>query len=185
MRGQRASTDPREKIYMTRKINWDYFFVGILFIITALISFSNPASNLVAIVYVFAILAILKGVSELVFRRKLDDFTGAKNIYILVLGIVDILLGIFLLFNANVGVIALPYLFAIWFILDSLFELAVSSVYKVKATSYYRFDVFMNILGVILGIVLLFNPVSSAITLAFLVGTYFLFSGTSYLAAAF
>ena len=43
----------------------------------------------------------------------------------------------------------------------------------------------MNILGVILGVILLFNPVSSALTLAFLVGTYFMVSGISYLAAAF
>jgi uncharacterized membrane protein HdeD (DUF308 family) len=43
----------------------------------------------------------------------------------------------------------------------------------------------MNVLGIVLGIILLFNPVSSALTLAFLVGAYFLFSGISYLAAAF
>ncbi|GAA6124080.1 DUF308 domain-containing protein [Bifidobacterium psychraerophilum] len=170
---------------MKAKINWDYLVVGILFIVTSLISFSNPASNLVALVYGFAILAIVKGVSELVFRRKLDSFTGSKNMYILVLGILDILLGVFLLFNANVGIVALPYLFAIWFILDSIFELAVSSVYRTNATSYYWFDIVMNILGVILGVILLFNPVSSALTLAFLVGTYFMVSGISYLAAAF
>ncbi|MCI2149560.1 HdeD family acid-resistance protein [Bifidobacterium crudilactis] len=170
---------------MTKKINWDYFFVGILFIITALVSFSNPASNLVALVYGFAILAIIKGVSELTLRRRIDEFTGAKNVYILVLGIVDILLGVFLIFNASVGVIALPYIFAIWFILDSIFELAVASVYRNTAGNYYWFDIVMNVLGIVLGIILLFNPVSSALTLAFLVGAYFLFSGISYLAAAF
>ncbi|OTP42163.1 acid-resistance membrane protein [Enterococcus faecalis] len=44
-------------------MDWGSLVLGILFVLTALISFQNPAGNLIAIVMVFAIFAIIKGLS--------------------------------------------------------------------------------------------------------------------------
>lgn len=52
---------------MVRKIgfSWEYFLIGLLFVIASLVSFNNPDSSLKAVVYVFAIAAVLKGIFEL------------------------------------------------------------------------------------------------------------------------
>ena len=54
---------------MVRKIgfSWEYFLIGLLFVIASLVSFNNPDSSLKAVVYVFAIAAVLKGIFEQCF----------------------------------------------------------------------------------------------------------------------
>nr|WP_265458635.1 DUF308 domain-containing protein [Enterococcus sp. HY326] len=168
-----------------RKFNLGYFILGLLFIFISIISFRDPASNLVALVIFFAVMAILKGIFEIAIRRPLQNTTGGKGTFVLVMGIIDIILGIFLLFNMSAGVLALPIIFAIWFIIDSIGELMISSAFKEVSTGYYWFMVIVNILGIILGFILLFNPLSAALTLAFLVGIYFMITGITYLVAAF
>ena len=103
----------------------------------------------------------------------------------LVIGIIDILVGIFFLFNIGAGVVALPFVFAIWFIADSILALFTADLAKGYSTGYYWFTVIINILGVVLGCILLFNPISSALTLSFLVGFYFMIFGINHIVYAF
>lgn len=165
-------------------LSWPYLLLGAVFIWVSLISFKDPKSSLVAIVYVFAVSAIIKGLFELFFRRKIHEFTNQKATLLIILGIIDLLIGLFLLFNVSAGLIALPFVFAIWFIFDSIAALAISGIYK-SSTGYYWFNIVINILGIILGLVLIFNPLSSAITLAYLVGFYFMMTGISFITYAF
>ncbi|MDR0920821.1 MAG: DUF308 domain-containing protein [Lactobacillales bacterium] len=168
-----------------RKFNWAYFILGLLFIFVALMAFQDPASDLVAVVLFFSVLAILKGIFELFVRSKVKEYTGAKSTSLIILGILDLVFGIFLLFNMQAGLVALPYIFAVWFIIDSIWELFISGSFKEISKGYYWFMIVINILGIIIGLCLLFNPLTSALTLAFLVGCYFMVSGICYLIAAF
>ena len=85
----------------------------------------------------------------------------------------------------NFGLLALPYIFAIWFIMDSIGELIVSDVFKSLSSGYYWFKIIMNVLGLILGIMMLFNPIISALTISFLVGLYFLTAGIDFIVTSF
>ncbi|MEG1503941.1 HdeD family acid-resistance protein [Enterococcus sp. 22-H-5-01] len=165
--------------------SFPYFLLGILFILVSLAAFKNPESSLLAIVYIFALLAIFKGIFELFVRRKLHEFTNQKSTMLIIVGIFDLLIGIFLFFNVTAGLIALPYVFAIWFIVDSIVALAESSIFRERGTGFYWFNLVINILGIILGFMLLFNPITSALTLAFLVGFYFMMIGISFIVYAF
>ncbi len=48
---------------MVRKIgfSWEYFLIGLLFVIASLVSFNNPDSSLKAVVYVFCHCCSFKG----------------------------------------------------------------------------------------------------------------------------
>ncbi|OJG93976.1 hypothetical protein RV17_GL000865 [Enterococcus thailandicus] len=168
-----------------RSVDWGSLLLGVLFVIVSLLSFQDPVGNLVAIVMVFAVFAFLKGIFEIIGRNRLKELTGYKAKMPLVVGIIDILIGIFFLFNVNAGVMALPFVFAVWFIIDSIFALFVTDLAKNISTGYYWFTVIINILGIFLGIVLLFNPISSALTLSFLVGFYFMMFGITHIVYAF
>lgn len=168
-----------------RKFNWGYLILGILFIITSLIAFNNPESSLLAIAMMFGFTALFKGIFELVFRNRTKKIIGKHSILIMVMGIVDIIIGLLLLFDLGVTAMFIPYFFAIWFIWDSIGELVVAGYIKNESKSLYWFTIIMNILGVVLGIMLLFNPISSALTLAFLVGFYFMITGINYIVSAF
>ncbi|MGX7351827.1 acid-resistance membrane protein [Enterococcus canis] len=162
---------------MEKKFDWGSFLLGILFIIVALFAFQDPVGDLAAIVLIFGCFAILKGIFELFLRNRLKTLTGSKTWMLIIVGIIDILIGVFLLFNLQASILALPYVFAIWFIIDSVFGLFTLDYAREVSNGYYWFTIIVNILGILLGIMLLFNPLSSALTLAFLVGMYFMFFG--------
>lgn len=166
-------------------IDWSSLVLGILFVLTALVSFQDPAGNLIAIVMIFAIFAIFKGIFELFARNKMKELTGYKAYGPIILGVIDIIIGIYFLFNLNIGVAALPFVFAIWFILDSIFGLFTLDLAKSVSTGYFWFTLIVNVLGIILGIMLLMNPLSSALTLSFLVGFYFMLFGITHIVYAF
>jgi uncharacterized membrane protein HdeD (DUF308 family) len=168
-----------------RGIDWSSLILGILFVLTALVSFQDPAGNLIAIVMVFAIFAIIKGVFEIFVRNRWKELTGYKAYAPLVLGVIDIIIGLYFLFNLGIGVAALPFIFAIWFILDSLFGLFALDLARSVSTGYFWFTAIINVLGIILGIALLFHPLTSALTLSFLVGFYFMLYGITHIVYAF
>lgn len=168
-----------------RGVDWGSLLMGILFVIVALFSFQNPAGDLIAIVMVFAIFALLKGIFEIFARNKWKELTGYKAKMPLLVGIVDILIGVFFLFNIRAGVLALPFVFAIWFIMDSVLGLFALDLAKSISNGYYWFTLLVNVLGIFLGVILLFNPLSAALTLSFLVGFYFMMFGITHIVYAF
>ena len=150
-----------------------------------MISFRDPVGNLVAIVIVFAIFAILKGLFELFLRSRVKELTGYKGKMPIVIGIIDLLIGIFFIFNISAGVVALPFVFAVWFIIDSVLALFTADLFRGISEGHYWFTVVINVLGILLGIILLFNPLSSALTLSFLVGFTLWWLGSNQIVYAF
>ncbi|MGO2083718.1 HdeD family acid-resistance protein [Vagococcus sp.] len=168
-----------------KRVDWSSLLLGILFIIVSLLSFRDPVGDLVAIAFVFGVFAIVKGIFELFLRNKVKKFTGIQLRYPIVIGIIDIIIGVFILFNIQASVMALPFVFAIWFLVDSLYGLMSAGTAKVVSNGYYWFIIFINIIGIIVGIMLFMNPITAALTLSFLVGFYFMMFGILEIVYAF
>ncbi|WP_297077654.1 HdeD family acid-resistance protein [uncultured Enterococcus sp.] len=168
-----------------RKFQISYFILGVLFILMALLAFRDPAGDLIALVIFFGMIALIKGFFELFYRKKMEEFTGSSKNWVIFMGIVDLLFGLILLFNIPLGLIALPFVFSFWFILDSIGALMIASKFQKVSNGYYYFMLAISIIGILVGLLLLFNPLSAALTLAFLVGFYFMMIGISFITAAF
>lgn len=160
-----------------RSFRWGYLIIGILFMIVSLICFWNPAGSLGGLAAVFGVLAIFNGVWLIANRMG----TTIR----LVAGIIDILIGIFFIVNIWAAAAALPYIFAIWFILGSVFRLMTVGLTKIMGAGYFIMSIIINIIGIILGIILLFNPAAAALTLAFLVGFYLMLEGIECIVLSF
>lgn len=167
------------------RVDWGSLLLGILLIITSLIAFKNPASSLLTIVVIFAVFAIVKGILEICIRNRMKNLTGFKIYVPIIVGILDIVVGVYLLFNLDVGLVTLPFIFAIWFLLDSFFGLFTLDFAKSISTGYFWFSLIVNILGIVLGVMLMFDPITSALTLSFLVGFYFMLFGILNIVYAF
>lgn len=168
-----------------RKISWGNLIVGIIFIIVALISFIDPTISLVTIVTVLAIAAIAEGIFQIFIRRRFRQATGYRVTVILITGIIDIAVGIILLTNLYKSIAGLPYIFAIWFIIRSIEGLLTSGLSKLISNEYYWFKVIVNIIGIVVGIMLFKNPLSSVLTITFLVGFNFMQYGILNIIEAF
>lgn len=164
-------------------VNWWRLLLGIFAIIVSLLSFNNVTGNLVSVVIFYAIFAICKGIFELFVRRTIEDLTGFRSFLPIIIGVIDIVIGIYLLFNLNIGLTILPYVFAIWFIVDSVLGLFTLDIGL--GAGYLWFSLILSILGIVVGISLLFDPLSSALTLSFMVGFYFMLFGIDEIVSAF
>lgn len=168
-----------------KKFDWGSFLLGLLFVFASLVAFADPGSNLVAIAMTIGFIAIVKGFIAIFMRKDITTYTGDKPTGLLVLGILDIIIGLYLLFNLSATVLALPYVFAIWFIVDAIIMLVNADYAKLISQEYYTFTIIMNILKIFLGIALFFNPFASILTISFLVGFYFMLAGMLYITNAF
>lgn len=158
-------------------------------IIVSFIAFRNPDASLVAIVIYFGILALLKGIFGLFARNEIERWFGpystTPSTLILVESVFDIIIGLILLFNVPLGIASLPFIFSIWFVFESILNISRGNPLKENNSGLYWFTVIASIIGVILGVLLIFNPFASLLTVSYLVGFYFLFAGVRAVILAF
>lgn len=107
----------------------------------------------------------------------------------LIAGILSVMCGIMLLANPNVGKWALTILMPIWFIAHCISGLTrVNLVRLIGNSFYYYFSLLLNILGLILGFMMLFSPMLSFLTIraiSYLVAAYLVLFGIESVIAAF
>lgn len=164
---------------------WGPFILGIISIILAFLAFNNPVVSILSVTMVFGIGAILKGLYEIFVRRKVRQFAGYSSVFVVIIGVIDIIIGIFFLFNIAGGLVALPFIFAFWIIFDSIGTIITASAVREHSNTQFWFTVIIGILGVIVGFLLLYNPFSAYLTIATLVGIYFMINGILNIVYAF
>lgn len=168
-----------------RSFDWYSLILGVLFVIAAVIAFVDPTSSLLAIVVIFGVLALLKGIYEVWFHADVQSLLGRSPIWLLIMGIVDIVVGAFLILHLGIGLRLLPYFFASWFIVDSAMGLLTVGLLQSFDKRYYWWSVALDVLGLVLGIMLLFRPLVAALALSSLIGIYFLIYGAYHIMRAF
>ncbi|MEG2708915.1 MAG: DUF308 domain-containing protein [Vagococcus sp.] len=171
--------------YQQRGFDWGSFIIGILLVFVALYSFKSPITNLTAIVLVFAFSAITKGILQLIWRNRIKKYIDYSSSRLIFLGVINLLVGFILLVNMSASIIALPFVFAFWFILESIGEASLLPSIKKVSNSHFWLVLIACIINIVLGIFLLFKPLVAAFTLSWLVGTYFLVAGITYIVRSF
>lgn len=159
-------------------VNWGLLIVGILFIVASLVAFANPASGIYTLSFVFGLMAIISGVFILATQRGFPWRVAS--------GIIDIICGLIMLFNLSATASVMPFIFAIWVIADSIGSLTVlGSVKNIMGEGYYILSLVLNILCIVAGVMMLFSPGLSALTVAFLLGFYLMLAGIESIVFAF
>jgi uncharacterized membrane protein HdeD (DUF308 family) len=84
-----------------------------------------------------------------------------------------------MLFNDSFGMVYVSVLIALMFLGDSFTTLWLANYIRNFSHKYFVLDVFISILGIILGIVLLFSPLITAISISMMIALLFLIFGIS------
>lgn len=161
-----------------KSLGWMEIALGVLLVILGVLTILDPSSALITFVIVYAIAAIVSGIVDIVFYARLNRRTGFAPVLMLLSGILSVIVGIMLFFNISAGTVALSILFPIWFIIHCISRLANLNVVKLTSgkTAFWILMI-VNILGLVLGILLLFNLGLSAATLVYFVAFYLLLLG--------
>lgn len=168
-----------------RRFDWFSFLVGILFILGGFLSFSRPDRTLQLLSVIIGVVFLFDGVFELTIRRRFLRSLHESAAWVIILGTLNIVLGIVFIFHPGFGTLYIAIIFAVWFILDSIMELSVGRLFKGVSGGYYWLTIIFSILGIILGVVLLFSPVVSALTVVWIVSVFLIIFGVLKIVQAF
>lgn len=152
--------------------------LGVLFIAMGFVALrSNPVDNLVSLTLFLGLLILIKGIFDFVNYFQVKKLAGSASPFFIISGILDVILGILLLTNSYIGVVGLPFMLALWFVFDSIEGLIHSRFNRLISKGYYWASIILRLLGLAMGILLLFDPVIAILTLSFMVGFYMMVFG--------
>ena len=165
---------------MTRRsgFGWLQLAVGIALTVLGIFAFLAPDLALTSMVAAYGVAAVVMGVADIVLYIRVERYTGFGPILALISGILSVMSGMMLAVYPGAGVLVLTLLFPIWFIAHCISRLAhVNHVRLVAGGGIYTFTLIINIIGLILGFLMLLSPLFTLTTIRWFAGVYLILLG--------
>ncbi|HJG40103.1 MAG TPA: DUF308 domain-containing protein, partial [Staphylococcus saprophyticus] len=80
-------------------IKWSSLIIGVIFLVIGVFIVSFPEENLFAITWLIGLLFIINGFIEIFIRRIMKKATQRGSKLLIILGIINIIIGLLILFN--------------------------------------------------------------------------------------
>ena len=128
------------------KLKWSSLIMGTLLLIVAVIIFSYPVKNFYTLTWLIGLFILINGVIQLLFRRAARALAGSGSGLIVVIGIIDIIFGLLVIFNVGASSTFFIFMFAAWFIVSSIIGLMTIS----KQSRLKGLSIIVNVLGLLL-----------------------------------
>lgn len=169
-----------------KKVNWFQFIIGVLLVIFGGYTIFHPEQTLNWIVILYGVTAVITGILDIVFYVKAARYTGFGPVISLVSGIFGTMAGFMLLVYPNAGKWVMIMLLPIWFIAHCVSRLAhLNTIHFIINRRYYYFALVMNIIGIVLGCMMIIWPSVLLFSAGFLIGIYMLIQGIDSIVTAF
>lgn len=168
---------------------WGEFVTGLLLVLLGIFTLVSPESLFTGMVVIYGIIAAVIGVCDIVLYVRLERFTGFGPMMSLISGILSVMCGVMLIANPNVGKWAVMVMLPVWFIAHCISGLAhIGAVRMMTNDACYYFSLILNILGLVLGVFMMFSPALSFLTVravAYIAAVYLIVFGVESIVAAF
>lgn len=165
---------------------WMELIEGILLIALGIYSMVSPDSVLTGFVIVYGIAAVITGIADIVFYMKVDSHIGFGPTVSLVSGVLSVMAGFTLIVYPGAGKLALSIVFPIWFIMHCISRLSHMKFMRIMVGNFsYYLSMIVNILGIVLGVMMIFNPYIALMSAGYVIGIYLVLSGLDCIGLAF
>ena len=155
---------------------------GILLIALGVYFIINPNITLVSAAYVLGFLTLFTGISKLIFTFRTQAFMPNSGTRMLT-ALLDIFFGCFFLFNLLGTAMSLPFVFAIWVIIEGISMVVTSFDYKKVGFPYWWALLLLGLAGAVLGFLGLKNLEATAVTLSTLISIAVILFGVAHILA--
>ena len=145
--------------------------VSIIFVIIGLFLFIKPDTTITVISYTFGGILIISGIFSMYKYFTSDGIMGAFR-FDLVYGVLLLIAGIFLIAKPTVLESFFPIILGIWIIINSVTKFQYSLVLKKASNDDWPYTCIISILTFIWGIILLFNPLKTALMITQIIGIF-------------
>lgn len=138
---------------------WLSLLFGILAIALAIYMMANPVAAFGAAMIFLAVIVILDGIASIAFYARFKNATGIGATLTLISGIITIIVGLLMMFNLFATAVVISILLPIVFIVRCAVRLAnLGFVKTALGNGMFWMLLALNILGIILGVIMLLNP---------------------------
>lgn len=162
--------------------------VGALLILLGVFTFLRPGSLLTGIVVIYGLIALITGVDDILTYIRLERYTGFAPLVSLISGVLSVMCGCMLLLYPDAGKWILSLLFPLWFMAHCISRIAHTYIIRMAGRRFLDyFALTVNIAGLVLGFLMLFNPVLTFMTMRFMgyvVAAYLVLLGIDSIVAA-
>lgn len=149
---------------------WVFLLRGILFILTGIYMISSPVTSYVALGFFFGLVILITGVAELLhaYHGRRESNRG----WHLMIGLIDIILGIILMGHISASVTILRIIIGIWFVFRGISLFGFSGLLGRSWVLSLG-----GILTLIFGLLVLFNAAFGAMTIILWIAFAFILTG--------
>lgn len=155
---------------------WISLIVGIICIGLGIMCLMAPGATFITLTIFFIAAFLVNGIFDISFavtNRENHDGWG----WILAIGIIDIIFGLILLFNPAIAPVVLAYFIAFWLMFQSFWSIGVSIDLKRYRNSGWGWLLALSIVGLILSIILLAQPVITGFLAVVITASVFIVYG--------
>lgn len=142
---------------------WLYMLCGILCVAAGITVFAFPVGSYMTLGLIFGFLMLIVGVLQLIVAASSGNFFAMRG-YLIVGGILDIILGLFLCINPSVTMLLMPILLGIWLLYHSFIIMALGGDMATFNVSGSGWVVAGGVLLMLFSIFILVNPMSAGVT---------------------
>lgn len=136
-----------------KKSGWTDIIISLIFILFGIMLIARPESIMSVIAIILGLIFIAVGV-----LRMIDYFaTDKKDNYIFAMAVVSIIIGIVIMFCADIILSAFRILIAIWIIYSGIMNLQTTIVWKDYKSKLWLTTLILAIVMIIAGIYVLIN----------------------------
>lgn len=164
---------------------WGSLIMSILFFIGAWMALQSPSGTLMTLGIFFGVIAIIQGFLSIAFYSTFQRMFQRNPWPVIVIGIFDLLVGLYLIMKPSISLTFLPILFALWFIIDSIRNIIIAFRLRKISRRWFWTDLILGLLGMFIGIFLISNLYVALISISSLIALYFFIGGFIRLIDAF
>lgn len=167
---------------------WMEMAVGVLLVLLGIFTFLRPGGLLTGIVVIYGLIAVITGIDDILTYIRMEKYTGLGSMVSLVSGVLSVMCGFMLLIYPDAGKWILSLLFPLWFIAHCISRLSHIYILRMSGINFwYVFTLAVNVVGVVLGCLMFFNPLLTFMTMRFMgyvVAVYLVMLGIDGIVAA-
>jgi uncharacterized membrane protein HdeD (DUF308 family) len=165
--------------------NWWWFIIrGLLLIVAGIAIFSSPAAGYAGLSILFSIVILGSGFSQIFFSISNSKILSGWG-WTLASGIIDVVIGIYLLAYPQVTMVVLPYILGFWLMFAAFSQMGASFDLKSVGIQDWGWLLFGGILTMISAFLVLYYPAAGVVSIITWSGVAFLIAGVFNLVLAF
>lgn len=158
-----------------RKYSANTLIVSFLLLILSLFLFLKPAASLNFIINLLGCIAILDGIIHIV-SYILTPSESKSYSFELIQGIIVALIGFVFVYNPQIVASFLPFIVGTWIIMEGMVKFQFAFNLRATNSDNWLIILLLSIISIIFGVIVIFNPFGTAITITALIGIFLFIS---------